>query len=448
MTTLDEVKPAAPQAVSARTKGSDAVYDPTDRDARRVAHIGKLVDRFVGTGSRPYYDSVVIAGAGFTASIMAARLARSEQFHGKVVMAGPRTVESRRLKDGATLRGHGTDYICYALGVPQYAFVDALYGDIIDGRGVGTRMLSAMAKKGPRGAFEFGRKIPVMGGRTGAPRPVFYGVRNSRAQAAMYELMDRDGVIEVPEAITSLDEAFALAPGKRPLIVNASHNAGLLRGKGPQVDWATVAVQAPLIVRPGGFRHITTGAALFAGIRRGNKIDVGLFNPYGDPLSPRSSFYGIIVVEMLPGEDKQRELDTLTDELYGIADALGMDVDDADETLFSGFIPGSPWRAPQSSPGTLELQLISHQGVSATYSDGMASGAAAAVAAAEAVIRGTDPDRAARRAVRKITRERRVWNIQRTKLARPVDFLLRTVAEPAAIYPHTTRGRTTWRSAG
>jgi hypothetical protein len=448
MTTLDDTKPVATKSVSEPIKHNAAVYQWTERDAKRNAHIGKLLDRAVGPGSRPYYDSVVIVGAGFSASIMAARLARSERFHGKVVLAGPRAEESRRLKDGATLRGHGTDYICYALGVPQYAFVDALYGDIVDGRGVGTRLLSAMTKKSPTGSFEFGRMVPVMGGPTGAPHPLFYGIRNSRAQGAIHELMDRSGVIEVPDAVKSRDEAFALAPGKRPLIVNASHNSGLLRDGAPKVDWATIAVQAPLIVRPSGLRYIDSNAALFAGVRRDKKIDVGLFNPYGDPLSPRSSFYGIIVVEMFPGENKQDELETITDELYGIADKLGMDVDDPDETLYSGVIPGSPWQAPQSAPGTLELQMISHQGVSATYSDGMASGAAAAVAAAEAVIRGIDPDRAARRAVRKITRERRVWHVQRTKLARPMDLLLRTVAEPAAIYPHTTRGRTTWGSAG
>lgn len=448
MTTLNETKPAAAVAVSEPNKYNDTVYYPTDRDVRRFAHIDKLVERAVGAGSRPYYDSVVIVGAGFTASVMAARLARSEQFHGKVVLAGPRSEESRRLKDGATLRGHGTDYICYALGVPQYAFVDALYGNIVDGRGVGTRLLSAMTKKGSSGAFEFGRTIPVMGGHTGAPRPLFYGVRNSRVQAAIYELMDRGGVIESPEMVTSREEAFALAPGKRPLIVNAGHNSRLLRGEVPEVDWATVAVQVPLIVRPSGLRHIETNAALFAGVRRGNKIDVGLFNPYGDPLSPRSTFYGIVVVEVFRGDDKKRELDIITDELYGIADGLGMDADDPDETLYSGVIPGSSWKAPQSAPGTLELQSIAHQGVSATYSDGMASGAAAAVAAAEAVIRGVDPDPAARRAVRKITRERRVWNIERNKLALPVDVLLRTVAEPAAYYPHTTRALTTWGSAG
>ena len=147
------------------------------------------------------------------------------------------------------------------------------------------------------------------------------------------------------------------------------------------------------------------------------------------------------------GFDKQREIDTMTEEVYGIADALGMDVDDPDETFYAGLIPGSPWKAPQSAPGTLELQLIAHQGVSATFSDGMTSGASAAVAAAEAVIRGADPDRAARRAVREITRDRRIWNIQRNKLALPFDYLLRTATEVGAWYPYARHAGTTWSSA-
>jgi hypothetical protein len=448
--TLNPTKPSAAEVFSEPSSCDDRVYYPTDRDFRRSAHIGKLVDRHVGSGSGPYYDSVVIVGAGFTASVMAARLARSEQFHGKVVLAGPRTVESRRLKDGATLRGHGTDYICYALGVPQYAYVDALYGDIVDGRGVGTRNLLCMGWEGPSGAYEFSRISPWQGGRTGYSRPLFYGARNSRMQGAIHELTDRAGLIEVPEAVNSLDEAYALAPGRRPLIVNASHNSGLLRAQAPRTDWATIAVQAPLTVRPSGLRYVETNAALFAGVRRGHTVDVGLFNPYGDPLSPRSTFYGIMVgeVSQRAGYDKQYEIDILTDELHGIADALGMDVDDPDETLFAGLIPGSPWKAPQSAPGTLELQLISHQGVSATFSDGMTSGASAAVVAAEAVIRGVDPDRATRRAVREITRDRRIWNFQRNKLTGPFDFLMRNFPRGIAAYPYTSHASTTWGSAG
>jgi len=451
VTVLDQPKAPDSEELSGANSCRGRTYYPTERDFRRFAHIEKQIDRAVGHGSRPYYDSVVIVGAGFSASVMAARLARSEEFHGKVVMAGPRTVESRRLKDGATLRGHGTDYICYALGVPQYEYVDALYGDIVDGRGVGTRNLATMAKKGKSGVFEFGRVAPWQSGRRGYPRPLFYGARNSRMQGAMYELMDRSGLIEVPETVNSLDEAFALAPGKRPLIVNAGHNPRLLRTDVPKVDWATIAVQAPLQVKASGLRYVETNAALFAGVRRGYKIDVGLFNPYGDPLSPRATFYGIMVGEVSLGRagyDKEREIDTLTDELFGIADAMGMDVDDPDETLYAGLIPGSPWKALESAPGTLELQMIAHQGVSATFSDGMTSGATAAVAAAEAVIRGVDPDRATRRTVREITRDRRIWNIERNKLAVPFDFLLRTATEAVAYYPHTSHARTTWGSAG
>jgi hypothetical protein len=450
VTTLKETKPAKAVAVPDPVPSETRAYYPTDRDATRFTHIGKLIDRHAGSGPGPYYDSVVIVGAGFTASIIAARLARSEQFRGKVVLAGPRTEESRRMKDGATLRGHGTDYICYALGVPQNAYVDTLYGHIADGRGVGTRNLVAMTRKGRSGAYEIGPIAAFQGQQRGYPRPLFYGARNSRMQAAIYELMDRDGVIESPDAVTSIDEAFDLAPGKRPLIVNAGHNSGLLRSQAPTVDWATSAVQAPFKVKPGGLRHIETNASLVACVRRAKKIDVGLFNPYGDPLSPESTFYGIIVgqVSQRAGYDKQQELDTITEELYGLADLLGMEVDDADETLFAGMIPGSPWKAPQSPPGTLELQLIAHQGVSATFSDGMTSGASAAVAAAEAVIRGTDPDRAARRAVREITRDRKIWNVSRNNLAVPFDLLLRVAPQIGAYYPYGTHARTTWASAG
>jgi len=450
VTTLNEPVRTV-EAPDAEPIGHDLeMYHPTDRDSARFAHISKLVDRAAGYASGPYYDSVVIAGAGFTASVMAARLARSEQFHGKVVLAGPRTMETRQMKDGATLRGHGTDYICYALGVPQTAFVDALYGDIVDGRGVGTRNLVGMAAKGRSGAYEFGKIGAFQGRRRGYPRALFYGARNSRMQGAMWELMERDGVIESPDTITSLDDAFALAPGQRPLIVNASHNSGLLRKQAPTVDWATSAVQAPFKMKPGGLRHIGTNASLVCPVRRGNKIDVGLFNPYGDPLSPESTFYGIIVgqVSQRAGYDKQQELETISEELYGIADALNLEVDDPDETLFAGMIPGSPWKAPKSASGTLELQLIAHQGVSATFSDGMTSGASAAVAAAEAVIRGTDPDRAARRAVREITRDRRIWNVSRTKFAVPFDLLIRASPHAGAFYPHIVHARTTWASAG
>jgi hypothetical protein len=449
MTTLDQtMQREASQVLSPASP--TGLYYPTERDAIRTAHIEKLLDRNIGPGPRTDYDSVVIVGAGFTASVMAARLARSHKFRGKVVLAGPRMQESRALKDGATLRGHGADYVCYALGVPQYAFVDAVYGDIIDGRGVGTRNFVGMAWKGGGGTYELGRVNAFQGKKQGFGRPLYYGARNSRMQGAMHELMALDGVIEVPTPVNTIEEAFALAPGKRPLIVNAGHNSGLLRGgKSVTVDWATSVVQAAFKVKASGLQHLESNSALVAPVRRGRLIDVGLFNPFGDPLSPKSHFYGIIVgqVSQRAGYDKQQELETITEEMFGIGDMLGLEVDDADETMISGIVPGSPWKAPQSAPGTLELQLIAHQGVSATFSDGMTTGAAAAMTAAEAVIRGADPERAARRAVREVTRDRRIWNFERNQMARLFDLAIRVSPSAAAAYPYTRHGGTTWASA-
>jgi len=419
----------------------------TDRDRTRMAFVEKELDRVVGRGPGPYYDSVVIAGAGFTASVMAARLARSEHFHGKVVLAGPRTTESRRVKDGLTLRGRGVDYICHALGVPQNAYVAALYGDIIDGRGVGTGNVAAMGTRNPDGSYRLSRVAPWQGGARGYSRPLFFGARNSRMQGALYELMERSGVIEVPEPITCLEEGYALAPGRRPLLVNAGHNQRLFNPSVPRVDWATVAVQAPLRPTASGLQNCPSNSALLAPVRRGNRIDVGLFNPYGDPLSPRSTYYGIIVSDVHPdraGFDKQRELAEISEELIGIAGAMGLEVDDHDETWFQGLVPGSPWTPVVSRPGTLELQMLAHPGKSATFSDGMTSGATTAVAAAEAILRGADPDAAARRITRVIARDRSIWHFLRTRVAVPADALIRVLPEAALGYPHTLHAKSQW----
>ena len=53
---------------------------------------------------RPRYDSVVIRGNGVGAMTLAGRLARSRSFAGKVVVAAPKPVESRKLVNGCTLR--------------------------------------------------------------------------------------------------------------------------------------------------------------------------------------------------------------------------------------------------------------------------------------------------------------------------------------------------------
>lgn len=92
--------------------------------------------------------------------------------------------------------------------------------------------------------------------------------------------------------------------------------------------------------------------------------------------------------------------------------------------------------------------MIAHPGVSATFSDGMTSGAIGAVTAAEAVLRGVDPDAATRRALRVMNRDRRIWNLTRTKIARPAELALRTIGGAATFYPHGLHVAKTWASAG
>ena len=192
MTILDEAKPAAAVAVSELIKHSEANYYPTERDLKRFAHIGKLLNRSVGTGTRPYYDSVVIAGAGFTASMMAARLARSEQFHGKVVLAGPRTenpADSRTGRHCVVMAP--TNLLC--AGRAAVRLCRCLVRRYPRRPRRGNTQSGGMAKKDAKRSYEFGRIGPYQGGRTGYQRPLFYGARNSRMQGAMYELMDHAG---------------------------------------------------------------------------------------------------------------------------------------------------------------------------------------------------------------------------------------------------------------
>ncbi len=82
-----------------------------------------------GGDGRSGYDSVVIVGgAGVTGHTFAGRLARSRQFAGRVVLAGPAAEESRRLTAGMSLPGSVADAICYALDVPFDTLVDRISG--------------------------------------------------------------------------------------------------------------------------------------------------------------------------------------------------------------------------------------------------------------------------------------------------------------------------------
>src|SRR5438552_6446049 len=92
-------------------------YVPTGPDRERFDYVERTIQECAGPrGAKPLYDSVVVVGGhGITSHTFAARLARSPEFAGRVVLAGPSPVEDRRLKAGVSLRGSACDFLAYAL---------------------------------------------------------------------------------------------------------------------------------------------------------------------------------------------------------------------------------------------------------------------------------------------------------------------------------------------
>ena len=141
------------------------------------------------------------------------------------------------------------------------------------------------------------------------------------------------------------------------------------------------------------------------------------------------------------GFDKAREIETLADEVLGVADALGLEPVDRDVTQFAGLIPAPPLgRRPRSAPGTLELRRLCVPGAVAYYADGMIGGAVGAVMAAEALLRGADPDDAVARALRRYVRWNDLWWFETTRIPDAVNALISATplgVRVAMAYPHT-----------
>src|SRR5690606_21934685 len=101
------------------------------------------------------------------------------------------------------------------------------------------------------------------GGRRGSNRPVMYGGRNSRMAGAMREMLDAGAIVDVDEPIRSLDDARALALGRKPLFVNLTKNPKLFGASAP-IKRVTLAWQCVLRAGSGGLRHPLTGTTAFA----------------------------------------------------------------------------------------------------------------------------------------------------------------------------------------
>ncbi|HEX3605156.1 MAG TPA: hypothetical protein VH134_04485 [Candidatus Dormibacteraeota bacterium] len=418
-------------------------YVPMGADRKRFAHVRETIDRLVGERRPPLYDSVVIVGGlGITAHTFAARLARSPEFAGNVVLAGPPASEDRRLKAGVSLRAASADFLAYTLNTSTDRVVAQCAGGHATAQPVAFRQTASMAYKDAQGRWQNTRVEPWQGGKHGKKRPGMYGFRNSRAALAIKELAFQDGLIEKPEPVTSLEHARSLATGRRPLIVNVTTNGALLGNETTRPRAGIVAAQMPFRERPGGVRGPLTPATTYAPlVNREGAIDVGYYTPFSDPLSPDATWYGIMArpLRLSKPFDKERELDILVEETLGLGELMGLDPVDPDETTGRAFVPAPPPRAPRGSlPGTLELRRACTPFVAAYYADGMTGGTIGATIAAEAVLRGRDPYPAVARALAGYRRWNYAWYIETAYLPAVVDRLMRVSVRGAMLWPHRT----------
>lgn len=414
--------------------------------ARRIAVRDFLNKAIPGRGMCAY-DSAVVAGNGIGALAFAGWLAQSPLFEGKVTVVAPPVVESRRLINGVSLRGRGIDFMSAALDTTLDDILEVTSG-CADAPPVAYRQTAAMAIHQGR-SWRFTKRGHWQNALA-AERPISYGLRNSRVVAGMRELASKLPIEFVDERVESASHLRSFSAGRHPLLVNATTVPTLIGGEAKPPKRMVLGVQAPFIAPEGGVSYPLEAQTAFApAVRRAGTIDVGYFTPFRDPMSPRSSWYGIYVrvVDRDAAYNKEAEHRIMTEQLFGVGQAMNLIPDDPEETLGRALVPASPWGAvAPSAPGTLELKRHYSGGAPVIYADGMVMSLVGGVVGAEAVIRGVNPDTAIRRALRPWRRHNLLWVLETNKIPFVSDMLLRASPAAAMAYPHTA-GLNLWASA-
>src|ERR1700739_4447490 len=393
------------------------------------------------------YDSAIIAGNGIGALAFAGWLAQSPLFEGKVTVVAPPVVESRRLINGVTLRGRAVDCMSAALNTTLDDILEVMSGSS-ETPPVCYRQTAAMAIQ--RGtSWRFGKRGQWQNGLPDS-RPIAYGLRNSRVVGGMRELASKLPIEFADEKVESASHLRSFSAGRHPLLVNATTVPTLIGGEAKPPKRMVLGVQAPFIAPEGGVSYPLEAQTAFApAVRRAGTIDVGYFTPFRDPMSPRSSWYGIYVrvVDRDAAYNKEAEHRIMTEQLFGVAQAMNLIPDDPEETLGRALVPASPWGpVTPSAPGTLELKRHYSGGAPVVYADGMVTSLAGGVVGAEAVIRGVNPDEAIRAALRPWHRHNLLWFLELNKIPLLSEMLMRGNPAAAMAYPHTA-GMNLWASA-
>lgn len=358
----------------------------------------------------PAYDGIIINSHGIGAITLAARLAREPAFEGRVIVAAKPVQETRQLIDGCTLRARSIDYYAAAAGTNREDILHRVYGPDAKEAETHRQMAGVARMTGGRAAFA---RVEAWMTNDGVKRdrtegaPLAYGVRNSRLMGALNEKAAQAGVRFDRSGAQSHDELRALSNGKNPLIVNGTPKpiagAAWIHQPPPPpkhfVAAAQMAFTAPRLEERGAIRRHDS----FVGfIHRDGAIDMSVFYPFRDPLSPAARYYGIFYRFVRDGTDEKRDTHqrALREEVEAVGDALGLAPDDPDETAAAAWVPVSPWGFAQSrQEGVLDLSRISGAGAPIITGDGMTRAGLGAMAAAEALIEGTAPEPAMNRAL-------------------------------------------------
>ena len=347
------------------------------------------------------YDELILNSTSISALSFASRCAQSDRFGGKIHIFGKPIEENRRLAAGVTLRARTLDYYAATNGVSREEILRRLYVDDSDGAAT-LEQRCAMAVGDPDCGFSFPKVGCWMDAnkarRNRTPnQPLAYGIRNSRLNRVLQDLAVESGVHLHDELAPDVNALRSHATGSKPLLVNGTpiplKDAEILHPTEPPTR-CVVAVQIPMRaprLKEKGILHPQCGFATW--VNRDGGLDMGVYNPFRDDLSPDATFYGIFY-RIMPGPkdlDKETELDYLERTLIAASDALGMEPIDPEETAGRAVVPISPWKGTVNlHEGVLDISRLGGAGAPIISGDGMTRAAVAGFFGAEAVLSGRD----------------------------------------------------------
>lgn len=381
---------------------------PDQRRAAAIAGRDARLPDWVVSGrpivERPRYDSVIVVGAGIGGLCLAARLARSPAFAGRVTIVGKPPEQNPRLIGGLTLRARSLDYFAACLGIPRADLIEHLYGPH-KAEVASNRQIAARFNRDREGRYEIGPTGEWMSRWDHDGRVLSYGVRNSHMSGAIYDFMAGLDIAWHSTKPASLDDCRGLARGSKPFVVVTEPMA--LPGAGgipPNPKKFVVAAQLPFADPQRRSRRVLPdNTSMLCGRRRNGSLDASVWYPLRDPLSPDARYYGIFYKVVRGGVDLHRnaEIEVMKDNLLGVSAALGLEPVSPADTMGTAMIPCSDWRAiHEHTEGYLDLAKLANAGTPIICGDGMLRAGLAAYVAGEALIAGVEPQAHLNRAMR------------------------------------------------